>query len=263
MNQLIINPGLYSIGDLLYYSPIPKIAKETQNYDKVLITEPKKNKMDSFSYKQAMKNIENILLKNPYVDGITKLKETFPNSNLKSNYMKNIIDSVILDDGLSIIDILIGTFEFSMFFRNVKPEIYIKNISTKNNKYNSYSFLDANSKPYFSDLDMVKIKKLGIDFLISKFNYSKHSFKNIINCDKNYFDIINSLNFYPLITIDGFLEYIKMMLSSKKLYIFTTGICLLAQALNIENKVTIIITEKWEEKWVTLNNYKNFVHCGR
>ena len=107
MEQLIIKIKHGGLGDHLFYSHIPRIAKESGKYYKIFIS----NKSDFRKEDQK----ELIWKLNPYVDGFTDLDgKSIDNIEIKEGENANLLDKIML------------CFELDDGKRFHEPELYYK-----------------------------------------------------------------------------------------------------------------------------------------
>ncbi len=100
MKTLILHIGFGGLGDHLFYSHIPRIAKETGSFDKVFISN--RSPFRSPDYRRL------VWKANPYLDGFSDEEPTVQTKSLsdfsKSSREYNILDSIMLcyglDDGM-------------------------------------------------------------------------------------------------------------------------------------------------------------------
>jgi hypothetical protein len=122
-----INKG--GLGDHLFYSHLPRIAKQTKAYDRVLISNH--SHFRNADYKKLIWEL------NPYVDGFTDEKGIFHFSTF-CNDSQNLLDTIMLayglDDG----------------FRMHEPELYYQ--PTINPSLCNLKVYDPNYQSYTGDL---------------------------------------------------------------------------------------------------------------
>jgi len=198
LHTLIIQINFGGLGDHLFYSHLPRIAKETGRYDKVYISN------QSGFRQEAFKKL--IWMSNPYVDGFTDLPGYIMTS-LKYNPEINIMDQVML---LSNLDDGKRFHEPELYFKPIiKPELQGKIIFDPN---------------YISNAGD-KISKQNIE------NYFQ---KNNINIDyqMQLRDMSVSIsNFTNWLHSDSLEDFMSIIVSCKEIYCFVTGTATLACAL--------------------------------
>ncbi|OFX32456.1 MAG: hypothetical protein A2X08_00580 [Bacteroidetes bacterium GWA2_32_17] len=202
LNTLIIEIPYGGLGDHLFHSHLPRIAKITGKYDKVYI-----------SNKSLYRHLDNKLIiweLNPYVDGfIDKPGKTCDLKNILSN-IKTV--SNLLDEIMCFYDLDDGT-------RMHEPEIYYNPIFIK--EYNKIIF-DPN---YLSWVG--KIDKEDMMWFLKKRNYSFEAIMKIRTEKVLYIPKPNDL-FIETPTLQDFCDLIY---SSKELFCLTSGTATLAAAI--------------------------------
>ena len=199
--DLIIKIEYGGLGDHLFFSHIPRIAKETNSYDKVYVS--LLSKYRNPYYKQFIWEC------NPYVDGFTDALET-KRTEVNIDYsVMNLLDSIMLSYG---IDDGKRYHEPELYYKPKFKEEYNKIIYDPNWISNAGNLKVSDIEDYFNDnnikLDAV-MKKLGDNAL---FNY-----------DKKDTEVLETK------TLEDFCDLIY---SSKELYCLTTGTATLSCALN-------------------------------
>lgn len=203
MEKLIIKVKYGGLGDHLFYSHIPRIAKKYGGYTFVYLS----NKSD-FRNKDYKKLIWE---SNPYIDGFVDDDGiNIENIKICSPENENLLDMIMLGFGLDD-----GK-------RLHEPEIYYKpkNIVELNNKI----IFDPN---YISNAGFVNSNKVNNFF---KKNNIIINYQLILR-DKNS---IPTLNFENFIKPNNFWDFIDIIYSCKKVYCLVTGTATLASALKKE-----------------------------
>ena len=194
---LILELKYGGLGDHLFYSHIPKIAKQTGKYNKVYIS--------NFS------NFRNVFYKdfiwktNPYVDGFVDAPgiSTKP---IPESEDKNLLDMVMLGLGLD---------DGKRFH---EPELYVK--VAKRPDLFDVSIYDPN---YISNAGRFDVRDL-----------KKVIEKNNIQIDAQMSPMNNSLilpNISKTIKSKDLMDFCSIIVSCKDLYCLTTGTATLAAAL--------------------------------
>ena len=199
--RLVIEIKRGGLGDHLFYSHLPRIAKETNTFDEVFIS----NK-SAFRSNDCKKLVWEL---NPFVDGFVDEKGlSFYPKKLETNN-ENILDRIMLMYG----------FDDGKRFH--EPEIYYK--PSVNNKWKNFSIYDPNFVSYTGDLK-------GSSLIDNWF------LENDIKIDgqmkflgKRYLPI----NCKTEITINSLFEFCDLIVSCKKIYCLTTGTATLAAALQV------------------------------
>lgn len=206
MKTLIIEIPYAGLGDHLFHSHIPRIAKETNKYDKVYISKR--------SYYRHYDYIDLTWISNPYVDGLIELPgktieldyivKNFHNLNIKGNLLDAVMLAFDLDDGK----------------RWHEPEIYYKPKFIENYNYTVY---DPNFISYVGQINkfdvMSFMKKKGFSFdCVMKIRSEKALYV------KN--------KKHKIIETPTLKDYCDLIYSCKKFYCLTSGSATLAAALN-------------------------------
>jgi hypothetical protein len=200
MEQLIIQIKHGGLGDHLFYSHIPRIAKESGKYSKVFISNT--SNLRNKDYKKLVWEM------NPHVDGFTdEIGISIDAGDITKKDECNLLDKIMLGFGLDD-----GK-------RYHEPEIYYKpkNIAELNNKV----IYDPN---YISNAGFVNGPK------VQKY-FKKH------NIEINYQLLarpphsIPIFKFEEFIKGDSFWDFIDIVYSAKKVYCLVTGTATLLPAL--------------------------------
>ena len=198
MNTLVLEIRLGGLGDHLFYSHLPRIAKESHRYDKVLVSN-----RSIFRHPDYKKFVWEL---NPYVDGFTDEKGSFFLAK-KVGKNENLLDRIMLlyglDDGL----------------RFHEPEIYYQPLL--NPSLVDAIVYDPNYVSYIGDLSGNHLIENWLAENNISVNYQMRKLKNrsiVIDCD-NYLDT-------PSLT-----EFCSVIASCKSMYCLTTGTATLAAAL--------------------------------
>ena len=198
MDELVIEIKHGGLGDHLFHSHIPRLAKETGKYKKVFFS--------THSKFRSPEIVDLIWRSNPYIDGFVDKKGINlvikHSKNTKENMLDIVMKSYGLDDG--------KTFH--------EPEIFLP--IKKNPKYRDVVIYDPN---YVSFVGAVNIKNI-INF------FKRHSSLNIKQMMLRTYS-------YPLpssietIQASSLLEYCEIIVSCKDFYCLTSGSATLAAAL--------------------------------
>jgi len=200
MKTLVIEIQKGGLGDHLFYSHLPRIAKETGAYDKVFL-----------STHSILRNAENKKLvwdSNPYLDGFSDEKGIFffPETiGENENLLDNIMLLYGLDDGI----------------RFHEPEIYFQP-PVKEALRNKVIY-DPNFISYTGDIakgETVKTwfteNNITVDFQMKKLN---HRYLGINGLDT--------------IETSSLTEFCSLIVSAKRIYCLTTGTATLAAAFKV------------------------------
>lgn len=200
MERLIIKIKHGGLGDHLFYSHIPKIAKESGKYSEVLISN--KSDLRNKDYKRLVWEL------NPYIDGFTDEDGiSIDNVEITESDEFNLLDKIMLGFGLDD-----GK-------RYHEPEIYYKpkNIPELNDKI----IYDPN---YISNAG-----------LVNGLRVRKYFRKNNIKVD--YQLSIRPPHSIPAFCFDEFIkgntlwDFLDIVYSAKKVYCLVTGTATLLPAL--------------------------------
>jgi hypothetical protein len=207
---LIIKIKYGGLGDHLFYSHIPRIAKETKAYDKVYIS----NQSD-FRNKDSKKLVWEL---NPYVDGFTEedginIEKIEVAEKETANFLDKVMLGFGLDDGQ----------------RFHEPEIYYQPKIIE--KLRGKITYDPN---YISNAGWINFAKI-----------KKYFSKNQIKLD--YQLIVIGENAIPVMDFGAFIkcqsiyDFIDVLFSAEKIYCLVTGTATLAAAIG--KKATVFYTK--------------------
>lgn len=209
--RLIIEIEHGGLGDNLFFSHIPRIAKIFGGYDEVL-----------YSTFSKMRNKEHLIycwLSNPYLDGFTDAPGQLVRKNIEDYSTGNILDKIMyafkLNDGLT----------------NHKPEIYFK--IKKNRDLKNSIIFDPNWITDLYDIHIIEnkvkeyfdVNNIKVDYILPPKNVS-----------------FKSLNFSAIYLDRNFSEYCRAIKSCKEFYCFASGSAVLAEALG--KKATVFYSDK-------------------
>ncbi len=208
MKTLILEIKNGGLGDHLFWSHIPRIAKETRTYEKVLLSN-----QSNFRNKNYKKLIWEL---NPFVDGFTdepgiSIGDIFPVEG--TNLLDMVMLAVGLDDGI----------------RYHEPEIYYQ---PKNIEFlNEATVYDPN---YISNAGFVTGPKVARYFKKNTI----HVTHQMIVREKHALPI---LDFESFLASPDFWDFIDVVYSAKTVYCLVTGTPTLAAAL--KKKVCVFYTK--------------------
>jgi hypothetical protein len=195
--NLVLSIQHGGLGDHLFYSHIPRIAKETKKYDRVYVSQN-----SNFRNSDTKKLIWNI---HPYIDGFCNEMGFIPQfTNIPKSI--NLLDKIMIEFGL---DDGKRFHEPEMY---LKPEIipFLKNKTVFDPNYISLVG-KLNSKSIQNYLDKEKIL---IDYQMSPRN-----------------NTIPIFNFKSFLKTESLVDFCSVIVSCKKLICMTTGTATLAAAL--------------------------------
>ncbi len=201
MDQLIIKIKHGGLGDHLFYSHIPRIAKVSGKYSKVFISN--KSNLRNKDYKKLVWEL------NPYIDGFTDEDgKSVDTVEIKENENTNLLDKIMLEFGLDD-----GK-------RYHEPEIYYKpkNIATLNEKI----IYDPN---YISNAGFVNGPKVQRYF---KKNNIKIDYQLSIRNPHS----IPIFDFGEFLKCENFWDFLDIVYSVKKVYCLVTGTATVMPALS-------------------------------
>jgi hypothetical protein len=223
MEKLIIKIKYGGLGDHLFYSHIPRIAKESGKYSQVLIS----NKSDF--RKSEYKKI--IWGNNPYVDGFTNSDGIFIDKIIIQDTVKeNLLDRIMLELGLD---------DGKRFH---EPEIYYtpNNIRELNDKiiYDPNYITNAGLKIGLKIEKYFKKNKIKIDYqLITR---KPHS--------------IPTYQFTKFLKGESFEDFLDIVYSAKEVYCLVTGTASLLPALG--KKANVFYTDNINPLFIHSNRNK-------
>jgi len=200
MAQLIIKIKHGGLGDHLFYSHIPRIAKESGKYAEVFISN--KSDLRNKGYKKLVWEL------NPYVDGFTDEDgKSIDEIEIKENDNYNLLDKIMLGFGLD------DTKRFH------EPEIY----------YKPKKILELSNKIIY---DPNYISNAG---LVSGLKVQNYFRKNNIQIDYQLITrpphSIPIFKYRELLKCDSFWDFLDVVYSAKKVYCLVTGTATILPAL--------------------------------
>jgi len=224
MAQLVIKIKHGGLGDHLFYSHIPRIAKESGKYDKVFISN--KSNLKNKDYKKLIWEM------NPYIDGFTDIDGIYiENVDVKKTDTANLLDKIMLGFGLDD-----GK-------RYHEPEVYYKpkNIPELNNKI----IYDPN---YISNAGFLNWPKV-----------QKYFRKNRVHIDYQMSirppHSIPIFQFGEFLKCESFWDFLDVVYSAKKVYCLVTGTATLLPALGKSADVIYTKDIRLVFRHSKLNNY--------
>lgn len=200
MRKLVLNIQKGGLGDHLFYSHIPRIAKETGKYDQVFLSNS-----SIFRHPDYKKLVWEM---NPFVDGFTDEQGIYQTTE-KINEDENLLDKLML---------LYGLDDGKRFH---EPELYYKP-AIKPGFENSVIY-DPNYISYTGDLASGKLIKNWFDDHHVPVNYQMKKLNH------RYLPIEN----VEQIQTGSLLEFCSLLVSCKRMYCLTTGTATIAAALQI------------------------------
>lgn len=225
---LIIHIPYGGLGDQLLYSHIPRIAKQSGVYDKVLLS--KKSLIRNPSH------LKYIWEKNPYFDGLTELENLHDyNSKEISHFDENqgnILDQIMLSYGL---DDNTRWHEPELYFEVPKfPELYGKTV------------YDPNFISYSGGLTSRKIEKY----------FQENNFRINFQFPVRSSLALPVIDFEQTIIDHSFEDFCGILVSCENLFSLTTGTATLAAALK---KPTYIIYGNKIESYFLHSKNHNYI----
>jgi tetratricopeptide (TPR) repeat protein len=228
--------GYDGLGDNLIFSHIPRLAKESGKFSKVLISN--RNQYKGNNYPDLVWKL------NPYVDGFTDLPGTY--SSIKMNRILDKWSNI--HDSLNLMDSIMLLHDLDDGKRGHKPECYYKpqNLPWLNDK----TVFDPGAKT-------MKINAVNEDHLISIFN-KNDMFPNYIigsEISSNTMSISGAQELVPT----SIFNWADIMYSAKHYICFNSGGYWLSGALGIKAK------HLWVEKknltaWSFLDHQNIFIN---
>ncbi len=215
------------LGDHLFFSHIPRIAKTIYKYDSVYISN--KSEIRSDATKQLIWDL------NPYVDGYTDEESTFFDFIVFNSPIPNtnILDKVMLSYG----------FDDNERFH--EPEIYYKPKLIKD--YTGLVVFDPN---YISNIGLVSYKKLSL--FLKKFND--------LVVMKKINSVVKLKTKYTVLAASDIFNYCDIIYSSKEFICMTSGGATLSAALN---KKAIVIYGLGQQEFHRHSKLHNYVNLSR
>lgn len=199
MKTLILLIRYGGLGDHLFYSHLPRIAKESGLYDKVYISN--KSKYRSWDYKKYIWEM------NPYIDGFCDEEG-------------ELIDIIpIADDSMNLLDVVMLSYGLDDGKRWHEPELYYR--PKYNEKMKNTVIYDPN---YFSHAGLINGQEIDRYF-------NQHGIKIDYQLE-----ILNKRNiaiarFNSILAIKDFADFCSVIISCKEIYCLVTGTATLASAL--------------------------------
>lgn len=203
-NTLIIEIPYGGLGDHLFHSHLPRIAKESGKYDKVLISNESLYRHPD--YKKLVWEY------NPFIDG-------FVNDHGLTCDLKELVEKVNEDSKFNLLDQIMFAFGLENGKRWNEPEIYYV---PKHRKEFEFKIYDPNFLSWVGSITAIDSMNF---FKKKRYNFEKIM---MIRSDKCLFIPNNSTEFIETPTIEDFCDLIH---SSKQLYCLTSGTATIAAAL--------------------------------
>ena len=226
--RLVIEIPYAGLGDHLFHSHLPRIAKETNKFDEVFISE--KSPYRHSDYKKLVWEI------NPYVDGFIDEK------GLTCDLQK-IVSKIHVNSTFNLLDEIMFAFGLDNGKKWNEPEIYYKPKFIR--EYN-YKIFDPNFLSWVGNVipedAMIFLKKQ--DFQIEKVMKQRSEKFLFIPDDKTEF-----------ITTETLFDFCDLISSSSKLFCLTSGTATIAAALG---KPAIVLYGKEQPigfRHSTIHNY--------
>ena len=231
-NSLIIEVEDGGLGDHLFHSCIPRLAKQSGLYSKILLS--------NLSNFRDINHKEIIWQINPYLDGFTNypgipIRKRLVNEN-KNNFIFNNHDENILDK-------INKTYGLNSGTLYLDPEIYytpIKKIYLQDKIIfdpNWITNLYEESQIKSTIINYFKKNNIKIDFALK--------------CKKAIF-----VNEFQIIHDKNFKDFCDVLYSAKSVYCFATGTAVLCSALNIN--ANVFFTKKMN-KLFKFSNKHNYI----
>ena len=225
---LVINLCFPGLGDSLFLSHLPQIAKESGQYDKVYIHEAKQLRSKEI--------LELVWLMNPYVDGITEENEQFPDSKSVKNLPSQTGEGNLLDDLM----LLYGLDDGKRYHEPIiyyKPR-YIKEFKNKivyDPNYVSFAADNVSSKDVY---EYFAKRSLSVDIMLA--------------LGKKYVMINSIKEIYKTKSLRNFCD---ILYSAKEVFCFATGTATLCAAL--EKKANVFYDKTFNKVFLhsRINNY--------
>ena len=223
---LIIEIKKGGLGDHLFYSHIPRIAKETNTYDIVLISN--KSIFRNNDYKKLIWEL------NPYVDGFTNDEGVFHFSTYYNEH-QNMLDSIML------------LYDLDDNKRMHDPEIYYN--PNLNNELKGQTAYDPNFISYTGD---IKSNHLINKWLIDNNIFIDFQMKIL---GKRFIQLDNT----KYIQAQNIFEFCDILFSIDSIFCFTTGTATLATALN---KKANVFYGKGHHEGYRHSKKNNYIYLG-
>ena len=209
MNDLILQIKYGGLGDNLFYSHLPRIAKETGAYDRVFISS-----RSAFRNQEIKKLVWDL---NPYLDGYVDAEGIYPDIDPSLPHGGNLLDQIMIECGLD-----------DGLLRH-EPEIYYRP------KFIPEYHLAIYDPNYISN-----------DGLLSRAGVVKHFVSNKIKLDAAMKDITPTPIALPegmfnsrRITTPTLFDLCDLLHSCKEFYCLVSGSATLASALG--KGVTVLV----------------------
>jgi hypothetical protein len=199
---LILDIPYAGLGDHLFHSHLPEIAKKDFNYDSVYITNTSKYRHED--YRRL------VWEHNPYVDGFTNEKGVSCDIEkilLTVNYNYNLLDRIM------------QFYQLDNHTRQNEPKIYYK--PRYKSEYN-FTVYDPNYVSWVGNIDPLDT--------MSFFKQKNYSFEKIMTLRGSKHLYIPS-EYSSFITTETLFDFCDLIHSSKKLYCLTSGTATIASAL--------------------------------
>ena len=224
--KLIIEIRKGGLGDHLFYSHLPRIAKETGAFDSVYISN------HSFFRNEDYKKL--IWESNPFVDGFTEDRGVFHFSTF-FNDTQNLLDTLMLLYGL----------EDNIRMHN--PEIYFK--PEVKAELKGAILYDPNFVSYTGDLKSSELiknwfdqKNISVDFQMAVIGKRKLTLKN-----------------QQVLIANDIFDFCSILISVEKIFCLNTGTAVLATALELNCNV---FYGKGLDKGYMHSKSNNYIYLG-
>lgn len=209
-NILIIEVEYGGLGDNLFYSHIPRLAKKSGRYDSVYFS--------NISPFHNQKHKEMIWGMNPYVDGYFN---GFGDTYRERLERKKLLDEKFISDkSINILDKIMIAFDLDDGEKFHSPELYY--VPKKNKLYENVTIFDPN---FITPLYDASIIYNQIEKYIKSHNVNidmqfipRNKLCGLVNCSK-------------FVTDRSFEEFCDIIFSCKEIYCFASGTAVLAEAL--------------------------------
>ena len=199
MNTLILEIKDGGLGDHLFYSILPRIAKETQSFDKVFISNHSLFRHPD--YKRLVWEM------NPYIDGFTDEKGIFHKAS-------------VIEEGENLLDRIMILYGMDDGKRFHEPEIYYQ--PEKKTGFENCIIYDPNFISFTGDITTGQLikqwfdqQRITVDYQMKKLNH-------------RYLPIDAKT-----LQTESLLDFCSLLISCKRMYCLTTGTATIAAALNI------------------------------
>lgn len=212
--SLIIEVEDGGLGDHLFHSNIPRIAKESGLYSKIFLS--------NLSNFRDVRHKEIVWSSNPYLDGFTNSPGTPLRKRLAKENKKNLL-KIEIQEG-NFLDKVLQLYGLSSKVTFIDPEIYY--VPAKRVELQDKVIFDPNWITNLYDESVIK------RIILNYFSENNIKVDYAFRCRRGIF-----INEFPIIEDNNFEDFCDILYSAKSIYCFASGTAVLCSALKIDANV--------------------------